>query len=624
MTSPLRGLQGAVGGFTRSIGALAAPLAAAFSFGKVISETKEAQAALAQLTVAYQNSAQAARRSKGDILDFSDAAQRASTFSDEAVTRSQTVLLRFSRINKETFDRARRDILDVAAAMGTDLNSAAFSVGRALEVPSQGLRELRSLGIIFTESQRNLIKSLEETGQRAKAQEIILGELEKRYSGAAEAARNTLGGALEGLKNAFGDLFESSDQGANEVADGVNKISEVISDPKFKANIQSLTGELLSFVGAFANVVATSIEGLKNLGQYAAAAYEAVTKIPTKLDALFQKQNNLGASLNAALEEQAGIARNQVNDPRRSRELAEQISKIRGEMAKVRDEINNVRQGAGGPQRVGSRQRSTPGTGPAFVSEEELSAQREDAQARADDAWKREVEAEAAIAKRRAELRDMLNSFGERQGSQSIEHLERTRQILDDIADRAGENIDKALEPIRKQQEALTTFIDTFKQGLTNLAMSGKTSGRDILKYLLSAFQSQVLKAAIDALGNYLKGALGGTGKAAGIGSFISGLFGAFGHAAGGGRGGIRWVGEEGPELDTGGGNIMNRRQLAFAMGGSGGTNVTFGGTTIVIQGSENPAQTAQYVEARIQANNRKQLEQMNRLLRENYGRGLR
>ena len=58
-------------------------------------------------------------------------------------------------------------------------------------------------------------------------------------------------------------------------------------------------------------------------------------------------------------------------------------------------------------------------------------------------------------------------------------------------------------------------------------------------------------------------------------------------------------------------------------MGGGGGVN--YSPTTVMnVTGSDNAAQTAQYVEARIQSNNRKQLEQIDRLLKNNYGRGLR
>lgn len=178
---------------------------------------------------------------------------------------------------------------------------------------------------------------------------------------------------------------------------------------------------------------------------------------------------------------------------------------------------------------------------------------------------------------------------------------------------------------LSEQQRAVDKFVDTLSTGLDNLARSGELTGRSILKYLLSAFQAQVLKDAIAGLSSYLKTALGGTGgsSSSAFGSFLSGIFGAFGHAAGGGRGGVRWVGEDGPELDTGGGNIMNRRQLQFAMGGGGGGVAVTNNNVFNVSGTD-PATTAQYIEARLQAQQRRQLEQWNRLLKDNYGRGLR
>src|SRR6185295_11290590 len=178
-------------------------------------------------------------------------------------------------------------------------------------------------------------------------------------------------------------------------------------------------------------------------------------------------------------------------------------------------------------------------------------------------------------------------------------------------------------QTLTEQQRAVDKFVDTLSTGLENLARSGELTGKSILKYLLSAFEAQVLKDAIDGLGGYLKKALGGTGGASssGVGAFLSGIFGAFGHAAGGGRmSGPRIVGEDGPELDMGGGNILNRRQLAFA--GAGGGGVTLNTSNVWnIDGSASPTATAQYVESRMQSNNRKLLEQVNRLMRDNYGR---
>lgn len=177
---------------------------------------------------------------------------------------------------------------------------------------------------------------------------------------------------------------------------------------------------------------------------------------------------------------------------------------------------------------------------------------------------------------------------------------------------------------LSEQQRAVNKFVDTLSTGLDNLARSGELTGKSILKYLLSAFEAQVLKDAISGLGSYLKKALGGTSGSSSTGSSIGSFINAiFGHAAGGGRGGPRVVGEDGPELDFGGGNIMNRRQLQFAMAGGGSTKVSIGDTNIVVQGNAD-AQTLAAAQVMIQHSQKKLLEQLNVRLKDSYGRALR
>jgi tetratricopeptide (TPR) repeat protein len=225
---------------------------------------------------------------------------------------------------------------------------------------------------------------------------------------------------------------------------------------------------------------------------------------------------------------------------------------------------------------------------------------------------------------------------------QATERLEAAKQKFNDALDIGEVHISakKLIEPLSLQQERIREAIDTVKEGLTNLAQSGETSGRAILRYLLAAFESKLIFRAIDKIGSALEKSLlsatsGKSGFAGVLGSVISGLFGGGAsadslqpvvvtaqkipvHAAGGGNmSGARIVGEEGPELLLGSGQVFNRRQLQFAMAGMGGVHYA-PSTTIQINGSGNPEQTAALVEIRIQQNNRKQAEELNRRLKIN------
>jgi DNA-binding protein YbaB len=81
-------------------------------------------------------------------------------------------------------------------------------LGKALNDPVANLSAMSRAGIQFSEDQKEVIKSLAESGDMAQAQSIILEELEKQYGGSAEAAAKAGTGGLKQLANAFGDLQE--------------------------------------------------------------------------------------------------------------------------------------------------------------------------------------------------------------------------------------------------------------------------------------------------------------------------------------------------------------------------------------------------------------------------------
>lgn len=135
----------------------------------------------------------------------------------------QTVLLGFKNITGATFKKATGAILDMATVMNMDLSSAAQAVGKALDDPINGLDSLRRQGFAFTESQKEVIKALIESGETAEAQKIILKELEGTYGGAAKAANN----AFSQLQNAFGELKETV---GNHIQPLVSGVAEGILD----------------------------------------------------------------------------------------------------------------------------------------------------------------------------------------------------------------------------------------------------------------------------------------------------------------------------------------------------------------------------------------------------------
>lgn len=81
-------------------------------------------------------------------------------------------------------------------------------MGKALNDPVKNLTALSRAGIQFSKEQTSTIKHLAETNRLAEAQGLILEELERQYGGQAEAAAKVGHGALQQLKNSWGDFLE--------------------------------------------------------------------------------------------------------------------------------------------------------------------------------------------------------------------------------------------------------------------------------------------------------------------------------------------------------------------------------------------------------------------------------
>lgn len=131
-----------------------------------------------------------------------------STFQDDDILKGVTVnLLRFGNVQGPIFDRAQKSIVNLSAALGQDLQSAAIKVGRALNDPIKGVQSLTRLGISFTDAEKAQIQALVKSGEGMKAQALILDSLEQKFGGAAKALRDATPGA--DLKNVWDDFTET-------------------------------------------------------------------------------------------------------------------------------------------------------------------------------------------------------------------------------------------------------------------------------------------------------------------------------------------------------------------------------------------------------------------------------
>ena len=186
---------------------LTAPIAA-LGFTAVKAFDQQAKA-IAQVEAGLKSTGATVGFTSKQLQQMASDLQNKTIFGDEEILKGATSqLLTFTNIAGDQFARTQAVALDLATRLDGDLKSASIQLGKALNDPIANLSALSRSGIQFSEDQKQVIKSLTESGRLAEAQTVILDELEKQYGGSAEAAAKAGTGGLKQLANSFGDLQE--------------------------------------------------------------------------------------------------------------------------------------------------------------------------------------------------------------------------------------------------------------------------------------------------------------------------------------------------------------------------------------------------------------------------------
>jgi hypothetical protein len=211
MDGVLQGVGQALGGFALQLGGKALSAVTDFISGS-IAEAAQWNSAMTQTEAVVKSTGAAAGLTAtqiGDMAAAMSASAGQSLFSDDAILGASNVLATFTQIKGETFSGATQAILDISQAMGTDLNSSALQVGKALNDPVAGISALTRVGVTFTDEQKAMIKAMTEAGDTAGAQQVILAELNKEFGGSAAAAVGTYAGQQVVLKEKFADIQQT-------------------------------------------------------------------------------------------------------------------------------------------------------------------------------------------------------------------------------------------------------------------------------------------------------------------------------------------------------------------------------------------------------------------------------
>jgi hypothetical protein len=253
----VEGLTGSLGPAGTALSGLGAGgIAAAAGFAVLsagvargVREFAEAEVSIKRLEGVVRATGGAAGRTAEDIGKLAERMAQTRLVTPEQVQDASSVLLTFRSVVGETFDEAIGLAQDLSAVFGGDLRSSATLLGKALESPTEGLSALRRVGITFTASQQEVIRTLEETGRKAEAQRAILEGVARQVGGAGAAEGDSLRGAFHRATEAAGNFFEALARGTGAAyvvrvalessASGLNGTADAINGVRTPLDVQA-------------------------------------------------------------------------------------------------------------------------------------------------------------------------------------------------------------------------------------------------------------------------------------------------------------------------------------------------------------------------------------------------
>lgn len=176
-------------------------------FKSVFASASESEQVLAQLNAALASTEGAIGITADELQRMGLEMRKTSMLSTAQIAEMQVALLTYTDIAKEEFPRALQVAIDQQQRLGISITQSAELVGKALQDPSKAMVALGRQGFKLEESQKTLLKQMEDTGRTAEAQAIIMDMLAESYGGSAAAARyNTFEGLWKGITDTFEDF----------------------------------------------------------------------------------------------------------------------------------------------------------------------------------------------------------------------------------------------------------------------------------------------------------------------------------------------------------------------------------------------------------------------------------
>ena len=174
-----------------------------------INAYSEAEKVSMRLEAVWKNVGATSGKTAEQMDALAESLEKQTYFTSESIKEAGLLLAATESLTDEGFDRALQASLDLAAAMGEDVTSAASTLAKAIQEPESALSRLKTIGVSFTDEEKAQIKALAEANKEYEAQDIILSKIEGKYKDVAKAINNTPVGTIDNIRDTLGDIKET-------------------------------------------------------------------------------------------------------------------------------------------------------------------------------------------------------------------------------------------------------------------------------------------------------------------------------------------------------------------------------------------------------------------------------
>jgi hypothetical protein len=319
----LGALGGLTGGMKGLVGA-AAGFVGLSTFRGFLGSAEEAQVSVAKLDNVIRTMGAGSWITRDQITDMASSIQATTGISDELIANGSAMLLTFADVRNEVgagndvFNRANAAMVDMADFMGGDMQGAAVMLGKALNDPIKGMNAMSRTGTTFSQSQREAIKAMAESGDLLGAQKVILEAVEQQYGGTAAAtatASEKMGASLADVSESIGTALLPM---IEAVAPGIQRLAEMFMSLPGPLQVlivaAPLLGLALAGVAAVVPIVAGGLGLLAGLFSPIGLAIMAVVGIGYLLIAHWDTIKDVAGDVWAAVSSAVGDAAGWVGD----------------------------------------------------------------------------------------------------------------------------------------------------------------------------------------------------------------------------------------------------------------------------------------------------------------------